>query len=912
MKTVHCVILAVIALLGVSGVASERGNRHADRFDAFPPLIGEPKSFSTRPTAPAVSAALEEVLISESIAPARFDQKNVDIARFADGSFLMAWDDNRTGARKIYWQQLNSLGQAVGPNALKAGSVNGNSYVEPVIKIDAQNRIHLYYRDRTAGLIYGSRFAADLTIDLPPFVVNDTGQNSFAGPFEMDVYPDGRTVVVWEDYSLGGSTVAARIIASNGSFVTAPLMVNSDGGSVSHWAPSVAVAPTAGFLVSWEDYRNGNADVYAQLYSGAGVKIGSNLALVPTPHNAAEQYAPKVAFLSSTTYAICWLDQRQGQEVYLQVYSTNSGLTGANKLVTGGDPLELAWDVDLAVATDGHLLVSWASFGSQSTIMSVRYDQSLTRIGTPGVRNLGLSGQRWAPSARFLADSGYVLSWTEVISDNNDIALMVFDTTGTRLIPSEVTINDDAIGAVSSQPSIAVASEWYNLVAYTDQRRDLGDIYIRAFSNATSPVHPSQRVNQDDIGVLQAQPSIMVNDAQEALVLWVDSRVLGGLSGQRIFGRMANRYGLLTDNEFVISDPAQTAVKSNPKARGGILGGALAVWLDKRSGGWQVYGRWLDTAYLPDGPEFLVGTGSDIQSGSLALTLGRVGRWVVSWVDLGSSSPSIGTHWFNADKSEGGQYAYTPSISGTTVVSAVTAAKGDNIGVLWTALDQEGDRVLYFSEIDFSGAEARTPVLITDDVAAAPASPALAIDEVGRVNAVWVDRREGRPQVCFQLLESNLTPISSNQAVTGAAPELMQSPTAAMSHGRAFVAWADSRSNGMNIHAGLTVYDPTDVGDDGDNSLPGEYALEQNYPNPFNPSTQISFSLPQAGAVTLSIYNVLGQTVRTLLDKPMAAGTHTVSWEGTTDSGSRVASGVYFYRLKTGDQILQKKMILMK
>jgi hypothetical protein len=912
MQTAQCVIFAVLFLLGNSSYASEREDRHAARFDDWPMSESRPVGGSGRPVVAGAALALDEVLLSESVAPSRFDQKNVDIARLADGSFLMAWDDNRDGARKIYWQRLSSSGQAIGANVQVAGATNGNSYVEPIIKSDNLNRIYLYYRDRTSGIVYGSRFFADLSVDQTPFAVNDTSQNSFAGLFDVDVYPDGRAVAVWEDYSLGGSIIAARIIGSGGTFVTAPMMVNADGGSVSHWVPSVAVEPSAGFLVSWEDYRNGNADIFAQLYSGAGAMIGSNFALVPTPHNTAEQYAPHVAFLTSNRYVISWLDQRSGQEVYLHEYNTNSGLVGANTLVSGGDPLESAWDIDLAVAPDGPLLVSWASFGSLSRIMSVRFDLSMNPIGLPGVRNLSPDGQRWAPSARFLADSGYVLSWTEVISDNNDISLMAFDTLGTRLLPAEVTVNDDALGAVSSQPSLAIVTSWYNLVTYTDQRRDLGDIFLRAFSNALSPVHPSQRVNQDGAGVLQTQPSLAVNYENDALVLWVDSRVLGGLSGQRVFGRKANIYGLLTGNEFAISDSLQTAAKSNPGACSGINGNMLSVWLDKRSGNWQVYGRWLDTAYLPDGPEFLIGSGADIQTGSLNVACGMQGRWLVSWVDRGTETPTVGTRWYHSDKSEGGQYSYTPSISGTTLVSAVSEADGDAVGLLWTALDQDGFRVLYYSRLDFNGSEVQVPVAVTDDLSATPSNPTMAVDEVGRVTAAWVDRREGRPQVYMQLFESDLTPISGNQSVTAAGPELMQSPSAAMAHGRAYVAWADSRTNGMNIYAGLVVYDVTGIGDDDEPTLPNAFTLGQNYPNPFNPTTRISFSLPQATEVSLRIYNVLGQQVRTLVDNPMAAGTYTVTWDGATEIGSQAASGVYLYRLTAGEQILQKKMILMK
>jgi hypothetical protein len=89
--------------------------------------------------------------------------------------------------------------------------------------------------------------------------------------------------------------------------------------------------------------------------------------------------------------------------------------------------------------------------------------------------------------------------------------------------------------------------------------------------------------------------------------------------------------------------------------------------------------------------------------------------------------------------------------------------------------------------------------------------------------------------------------------------------------------------------------------------LPASFALGQNYPNPFNPSTEISFSLPAASDVTLSVYNMLGQTVAVLADEHMSAGHHTVTWDG-----SQVASGVYFYKLSTSEFTDTKKMMLLK
>lgn len=85
-----------------------------------------------------------------------------------------------------------------------------------------------------------------------------------------------------------------------------------------------------------------------------------------------------------------------------------------------------------------------------------------------------------------------------------------------------------------------------------------------------------------------------------------------------------------------------------------------------------------------------------------------------------------------------------------------------------------------------------------------------------------------------------------------------------------------------------------------------------NHPNPFNPTTSISFNLPEASNVELTVFNVLGQEVRALMNGFVAAGEHQVEWNGTDDQGQRVASGIYLYRLKAAEISITKKMLLIK
>jgi len=90
-------------------------------------------------------------------------------------------------------------------------------------------------------------------------------------------------------------------------------------------------------------------------------------------------------------------------------------------------------------------------------------------------------------------------------------------------------------------------------------------------------------------------------------------------------------------------------------------------------------------------------------------------------------------------------------------------------------------------------------------------------------------------------------------------------------------------------------------------STPIEYSLSQNYPNPFNPVTTIKFSIPKEVQVNLSVFNILGERVKELKNEVMKPGYYVIEFNATG-----IAAGVYFYRIKAGDFIQMKKMILLK
>ena len=124
--------------------------------------------------------------------------------------------------------------------------------------------------------------------------------------------------------------------------------------------------------------------------------------------------------------------------------------------------------------------------------------------------------------------------------------------------------------------------------------------------------------------------------------------------------------------------------------------------------------------------------------------------------------------------------------------------------------------------------------------------------------------------------------------------------------------WLDKILAGVLPDSVRSIANPTDV-PERTAGLPRATVLHQNAPNPFNPTTTIRFDLARPGPVKLEIFDVSGRRVRTLVDGPLQPGwNHRVTWNGLDDNGTRVASGIYLYRLRTADRSSTRKMIVLK
>ena len=119
-----------------------------------------------------------------------------------------------------------------------------------------------------------------------------------------------------------------------------------------------------------------------------------------------------------------------------------------------------------------------------------------------------------------------------------------------------------------------------------------------------------------------------------------------------------------------------------------------------------------------------------------------------------------------------------------------------------------------------------------------------------------------------------------------------------------------------SLKNGKFTVGPSGVDNTTDCIRPNSFSLDQNYPNPFNSTTAISYQLSAINnkrpAVTLRVYNIAGQLVKTLIDERQGAGNHSVLWDGKNGEGDEVSSGVYIYKLRVGNRVLSRKMVLLR
>ena len=228
-------------------------------------------------------------------------------------------------------------------------------------------------------------------------------------------------------------------------------------------------------------------------------------------------------------------------------------------------------------------------------------------------------------------------------------------------------------------------------------------------------------------------------------------------------------------------------------------------------------------------------------------------------------------------------------------IPSLTAKPGDSLSIPIEMTGVPSDSCIFSIQFEIT----YDPTIISADSVIFNTSPTAISDwkkEFKLIDGKISIALAGTDSVLSDIIIANLTFMVSESAISG--------DSSALRFENLYVNEGTPTASGQDGMIKVLVIGITELLE---SSIPKSLSLEQNFPNPFNPATTIEYSVPHSGDVSLIIYNANGREIERMVDGEMSAGRFRVVW-----NASDLASGIYFYRLRTGEFVRTRKMVLLK
>ena len=808
------------------------------------------------------------------------------------------------------------------------------------------------------------------------FLVNDdtTGGSVQSYP-RITRYKSSDYVAVWEEYR----NLNYEIYAQRYSSVSTPLgtsfKVNDDSGFGDQRFPSIASASSGNFVIIWQDFRNGNYDIWAQLYDSAGIPLGSNFRVDDDTGNSFQEF-PAAAMDSLGNFIITWRDQRNVHvEIYAQRYDHLGTPLGSNFKVCDDDESGYQGDPAVAMNNSGNFVITWRIYPhgiDDADIYAQRYDSTGTsvRINLKVNDDFGSADQR-TPAIAMDRTGNFVITWDDDRSGlfDYDIYAQRYDLTG---IPQSSNFRVNTGSAFSQRnPAIAMNGAGEFVVSWTDYRingSNNPDIYARRYSSSGTPLSDDFKVNDDSTSADHLYSATAMDGVDNFIVAWCDYR--NGILNPDIYAQLYNTSGIHLGSNSKLNGDGGTSDQNFPAIGQDGFGNFVVTWQDARNGDWAIYAQRYNSSGTPLGSNFKVNDAWVSGSSYPAIALARSGFFVITWGDqdfgedyscicaqmydsagvrLGSNfkvnddtvywpdfpdrnNPSVGIDtndnfvitWVNSTSIYAKRYNSTGTPLGLGFwLSSGTApriAVENSGGFIITWGDWWYGSVICARMYSSTGSPLGNKFKVNEDSGDFDQwSPSIGMDTCGNFVITWMDNQYGLSNTNIHAQKYDVigNPNGGNCLISNPqyASFAQCYPTVVANTSNLYLAWQDNRRvKGWDIYAKVVDWNWSKVEETEGTSVPHAFQLSQNYPNPFNPTTIIHYSISsnQPTQACISIYNILGQRVRTLVDETKRAGNYEAIWDGKDDKEKEVASGIYFYQLTAGKYSESKKMLLLK
>lgn len=597
---------------------------------------------------------------------------------------------------------------------------------------------------------------------------------------------------------------------------------------------------------------------------------------------------------------IAWDDDRDYQDIYAQrINNLGEMLWTVNGAMVCGVASPNIRDV----ASDGAggAVIAWDDYRNFSTrdVYAQRIDGGGTAFWPANGVLLGSDGTTGGKYARVASDGakGGIVVWNDDRNSSNltDIYANGVDSLGNVWVANGIVIC--TVGGIQKDPHIASDGAGGAIMAWEDYR----GTYPNNHSIFTQRVDGDGTVLWTANGVALANlmpknvydPYVVTDGTGGAIVAWQDDRGFYDIYAQRIDAGGTVKW---TANGVAVCTAAewQGYVRALPDGEGG----AIITWWDNRNGQGDIYAQRVDslgnTLWTADGVP--VCTESSEQYSPPAITTDGANGAIITWNDARGDDSDIYAQRIDAD----GNPLWT--VDGVAVCAATgwvyepSIAPDGAHGAIVAWEDTRGaDSDIYVNSINHSGNQKVATLLSSHSADTSP-------DGV---------------VIRWSLSERDTDAVFHVLRAPGAGGAYGQLDAAAIEEtGLSFMFTDESCEPGETYRYRIDVSTGGErriLFETGPISVPAPQArLFQNYPNPFNPHTVIRYELPADARVSLRIYTVTGQLVRTLVNGRQERGRRTVVWDGRDEQGTPVASGVYYYALTAGKYHVTKTMTVLR
>jgi len=604
-------------------------------------------------------------------------------------------------------------------------------------------------------------------------------------------------------------------------------------------------------------------------------------------------------------------------DIHARLFDSSGNPKTAQLKVNSDDVLAEHWEPEIDSDTSGNYLVIWGDYRDEPSIYSQKFDSTGTKAG-PNMKlsQEGITGFKDNPAISVKENGDFAVVW----SDHRDKSYDIYSQRVVGGIPSgtNLKLNDDLEGAIQKEPAITRDLNKNFILTWTDKREGSEDIYIKKFSRFGDSIFSDRRVDTNTFSSPCAKSDLATDGSANILVVWQDFR-----NGLNIYAQRFDPWGNLLDTNFKVNNSTGTSLHNSPACAKAYDGRSVVVWSATESVTKNIYAQLLSSSGIPVDTSFKVN--DDLESVdhlSPKVGMDSVANFTVAWYDKRNSQERI---YLQRYDSTGGKISsnFASSCDSLNPIQRefdlAMNSKGDMV-LVWTQLDGEKTN-LYAQRYSNSGSPLGNNFLV-NDFSGITSAPSVSIDDDTFFVVVWTDYRSGNPDIYYQVYYFNEgVPQGTNSILnTDVTNALQFGPDVALSPPNIYTAWVDNRipGNGFDIFANTIKYRQTKV-EEVEITPPYTFDLGQNYPNPFNPSTAISFTVYSSQFIvhgpihtTLTIYNILGEKVRTLIDDNRVPGNYQIIWKGKDEEGKDVASGVYFYRLEVGEKSISKRMVLLR